>query len=122
MTNKLHGYETAHSADYSLLERSARQHRRYPTAAEAVLWDVLRGKQLGFRFRRQHPVEGCIPDFVCLPKRLIVEVDGRYHLTEEQLQSDSDRTAYLASHGFRVIRCTNDEVIGNIDQVIKTII
>ncbi len=121
MTNKLHGYETAHSADYSLLERAARQHRRYPTAAEAVLWDVLRGKQLGFRFRRQHPVEGCIPDFVCLPKRLIVEVDGRYHLTEEQLQSDSDRTAYLTSHGFRVIRFTNDGVIGNIDQVIKTI-
>ncbi|MBS5896301.1 MAG: guanylate kinase [Prevotella buccae] len=121
MINKLHGYETAHSADYSLLERAARQHRRYPTAAEAVLWDVLRGKQLGFRFRRQHPVEGCIPDFVCLPNRLIVEVDGRYHLTEEQLQSDSDRTAYLASHGFRVIRFTNDEVIGNIEQVIKTI-
>ena len=91
------------------------------TPAEAALWECLRGKNLGERFRRQHPVAGYIPDFVCLKKRLVVEVDGGYHFIDDQQVSDEERTQYLNQHGFEVLRFTNEEVLGNIDEVITRI-
>ena len=91
------------------------------TPAESALWEVLRGKQFGYRFRRQHPIGDYIPDFVCLPKRLVIEVDGGYHFIGDQQLSDQERTEYLNQHGFEVLRFTNDEVIGNTEQIIKKI-
>ena len=91
------------------------------TKAESVLWECLRGTQLGFQFRRQHPIYGYIPDFVCLKKRLVVEVDGGYHFVGNQPLSDEERTRYLKQYGFDVIRFTNDEVLTNIELVIKKI-
>ena len=91
------------------------------TPAESALWEVLRGKQLGYRFRRQHPIGDYVPDFVCLPKRLVIEVDGGYHYIGDQQLSDQERTEYLNQHGFEVLRFTNDEVIGNTEQIIKKI-
>ena len=86
-----------------------------------MLWECLRGGQLGVRFRRQHPIAGYIPDFVCLKKRLVVEVDGGYHFIDDQQVSDEERTYHLKKHGFEVIRFTNDEVLGNIDEVVTII-
>ena len=91
------------------------------TSAESALWEVLRGKRLGYRFRRQHPIGDYIPDFVCLPKRLVIEIDGGYHFIGDQQLSDQERTEYLNQHGFEVLRFTNDEVIGNTEQIIKKI-
>ena len=91
------------------------------TKAESVLWECLRGTQLGFQFRRQHPIYEYIPDFVCLKKRLVVEVDGGYHFVGNQPLSDEERTRYLKQYGFDVIRFTNDEVLTNIELVIKKI-
>ena len=91
------------------------------TPAESALWEVLRGKQFGYRFRRQHPIGDYIPDFVCLPKRLVIEVDGGYHFIGDQQLSDQERTEYLNQHGFEVLRFTNDEVIGNTEKIIKKI-
>ena len=91
------------------------------TPAEAALWELLRGKQLGFRFRRQHPIGEYIPDFVCLSKRLVIEVDGGYHFIGKQLLSDQERTNYLHQRGFEVLRFTNDEIIGNTNIIIELI-
>ncbi|WP_081783494.1 guanylate kinase [Xylanibacter brevis] len=115
-----YGYETA-GLGYDLLRRFSKDNRRYMTPAESALWEVLRGKQFGYRFRRQHPIGEYIPDFVCLPKRLVIEVDGGYHYIGDQLLSDQERTDYLNQRGFEVLRLTNDEVIGNTENVIKKI-
>ena len=76
---------------------------------------------MGWHFRQQHVLLDYIPDFVCLSKHLIIEIDGGYHLEGEHPQRDAERTEELANHGFKVIRFTNEEVIGNIDNVLERI-
>ncbi|MBQ8128464.1 MAG: guanylate kinase [Prevotella sp.] len=120
MKKQCFGYETA-GITYDILRRFSKDHRRYMTPAESALWELLRGKQFGYRFRRQHPIGDYIPDFVCLPKRLVIEVDGGYHFVGNQSLSDQERTIYLNQHGFAVLRFTNDEVIGNTEYVMKRI-
>ena len=114
-------YETSDGSTYKLLLENAKMNRRYMTPAESALWECLRNKNLGVRFRRQHPVFNYIPDFVCLEKQLVVEVDGGYHFIGNQQVSDDERTQYLNQYGFEVIRFTNDEVLGNIDEVLDRI-
>ncbi|MEJ0060178.1 MAG: DUF559 domain-containing protein [Terricaulis sp.] len=66
------------------------------TEAEIVLWTFLRGRRLdGFKFRRQHPIGSYIADFACVSEKLIVEVDGATHWTEEQVAYDQRRTEVL---------------------------
>ena len=115
------GYQTAHSYAYDLLKRFSKDNRRYATEAESILWNLLRGKQLEVRFRRQHPVEGYIPDFICLPCKLIIEVDGGYHYLEGQPISDEERTVYLEAKGYHVLRFTNEEVIAAPEKVLSLI-
>ncbi len=91
----------------------ARRMRKEYTEAENVMWELLRNNQLGIKFRRQHPIEAYIVDFVSLQGKLIVEVDGGYHETEEQKKYDEMRTKTLNQIGFYVIRFSNDEVIKN---------
>jgi leucyl-tRNA synthetase len=84
--------------------------RKEPTEAESILWDLLRAKKTGYKFRRQHSVDRFIPDFVCLEKKLIVEVDGDYHLSEEQIVLDNARTEILENLGYKIIRFSNKDV------------
>ena len=114
-------YETTDGSTYKLLLKNAKNNRRYMTPAESVLWECLRNKNLRVRFRCQHPVFGYIPDFVCLEKQLIVEVDGGYHFIGNQQVSDEERTQYLNQYGFEVIRFTNEEVLDNIGDVLDKI-
>ncbi len=93
--------------------------RANPTQAEAVLWEQLRNKNLEAKFRQQHLIGDYIVDFVCLDKKLIVEVDGKIH--ENQLDEDAKRTEILENDDYKVIRFSNEEVLGNIDSVLKTI-
>ena len=116
-----YGYETNDGSTYKLLLHNAKSNRRNMTAAEVVLWECLRGNSLGVRFRRQHPIADYIPDFVCLKKRLVIEVDGGYHFIGQQMVSDAERTSYLNQKGFDVLRFTNEEVLGNIDGVLNSI-
>ena len=76
---------------------------------------------MGYRFRRQHPIGDYIPDFVCLPKRLVIEIDGGYHFIGNQQINDQERTHYLNLHGFDVIRFSNEEILGDTDNVIMKI-
>ena len=102
-----------------LLEK-AKEMRKNPTAAEQKLWEALRNKQLGAKFRRQHPVYKFIVDFVCLEKKLIVEVDGDIH--NFQLEEDELRTLTLSEKkGFKVIRFTNQEVLEDTGKVVNKI-
>ena len=114
-------YETADASLYKVLQERALQHRNYPTQAEAVLWEYLRGNRLGAKFRRQHLIGQYIPDFVCLSKQLIIEVDGGYHFIGDQIISDEQRTAYLESFGYHVIRFTNEEVLTDTQNVLQKI-
>ena len=114
-------YETADASLYKVLQERALQHRNYPTQAEAVLWEYLKGNRLGAKFRRQHLIGQYIPDFVCFSKQLIVEVDGGYHFIGDQLISDEHRTAYLESFGYQVIRFTNEEVLADTQNVLQKI-
>jgi leucyl-tRNA synthetase/very-short-patch-repair endonuclease len=95
----------------------AKEMRKNHTEAEEKLWDVLRNEKLGVKFRRQHPIEAYIVDFICLQEKLIVEVDRGYHENEEQKLYDENRTKALNDIGFEVIRFTNEEVLHNINVV-----
>ncbi|MCB9360521.1 MAG: tRNA (adenosine(37)-N6)-threonylcarbamoyltransferase complex dimerization subunit type 1 TsaB [Flavobacteriales bacterium] len=116
---KTPGYYTTDGQMWNLLHEKAKNHRKKPTEAEMVLWKFLRAKQLGFKFRRQHPVDRFIPDFVCIEKKLIIEVDGKIH--DYQQEEDRIRTEILNEQGFKVIRYTNDEVLGNVNSVVQKI-
>ena len=99
----------------------AKQMRKEPTEAEKLLWDVLQNRKTGFKFRRQHPVDKYIADFICLDVWLIVEADGNYHNTAEQQEADKERDRYLQELGFTILRFTNEEILLNTDAVLNTI-
>ncbi len=100
----------------------ARSLRRDHTSAEARLWRALRARQVANRkFRRQHPIEGFIVDFVCLDARLVIEVDGDTHCSPEQTSRDASRTRHLERCGFLVMRVTNEDVRANLDGVLDAI-
>ena len=120
-TSRRQFYQTAGEYEYDLLKSNANVGRRHPTQAESVFWERVRNKRLGQRFRRQHIIGEYIADFVCLPLRLIVEIDGPYHADGEARAHDEHRTQYLTRLGYKVIRFTNDQVICNTDQVISTL-
>ena len=114
-------YQTADPALYQLLKDFSRQNRNHPTEAEALLWEYLSANRLGVRFKRQHIIGDYIADFVCLSHKLVIELDGGYHQLASQQASDVQRTQWLASMGYRVIRFTNQELFNNIDKVLETI-
>ncbi len=99
---------------------NARRLRKDTTDAERKLWSALRHKQLdGLKFRRQVPIGDFVADFASLSARLIVEVDGGQHDTERE--KDAARTAWLSSRGYRVIRFWNNDVLANLEGVVRTI-
>ncbi|WP_230687600.1 endonuclease domain-containing protein [Hymenobacter ruricola] len=95
--------------------------RREPTEAENVLWQALRGGKVGAKFRRQHPIDRYIVDFVCIDTKLVVETDGDVHLSPEQRDYDAGRSALLAEMGFRVLRFSNEQVLEELDAVLDAI-
>ncbi len=100
----------------------ARTRRRNATRAERRLWQGLRREQVaGFRFRRQVILGRFIADFACLDARMIVEVDGATHSTDEEIARDAARSAALVAEGFEILRFTNEDVYGNLDGVLETI-
>ena len=103
------------------MNKFARQLRESSTDTEMRLWLQLKNRSLGgFKFRRQHPIPPYIVDFVCIEQRLIVELDGGQHA--EQATSDAERTAFLESKGFRIIRFWNDEALKQTNAVLEEIL
>ena len=114
-------YKFAYPDRLAILKENARKNRLVLTDAEKVLWEYLRRNALGVRFRRQFIIGDFIADFACIEKKLVVEVDGLYHLTDEQIEEDRKRTYHISQLGFRVIRFTNEEIMTDINKVISTI-
>lgn len=93
------------------------------TDAETILWSRLQGRRLnGWRFRRQHPVGPFIADFACARARLIVEVDGATHSSNQERAYDDERTRYLEAQSWSVLRVWNSDVYDNLNGVLNTII
>ncbi len=116
----LPGYMNSNTDEWRATIANAKAHRHKPTKEEDAMWQAVRNRQIkNCKFRRQHPIAGFIPDFVCLEQKLIVEVDGGYHTTEEQQQFDEAREKWLAENGFRMIRFTNDEILGQMPIVLQ---
>ena len=99
----------------------ARKLRKESTPAEIKLWAYLReGKLNGVSFRRQHALNNFIVDFVSIKKKLVIELDGSKHLEQEQY--DRERSKYLQSQGYKVIRFWNNQVMNDIDGVLRAIV
>ena len=118
---KEYGFNHADPLTYKTLLSHAKRMRYEMTNAEICLWQRLRDNQIGFKFRRQHIIDNYIADFICIKKKLIVEVDGRIHALGEQKEHDDIRTEDLQKLGYRIIRFTNDQVICETDKVIQHI-
>ena len=114
-------YETAAPDRYELLKDFAKKNRGEMTESERVLWEALRKLNCGYHFRRQHPIGDYIADFICIKKMLVIEVDGGYHNEPKQLQDDLNRTEFLESKGFTVIRFKNEEIGNDLKTVIMRI-
>ncbi len=106
-----------------ILQPYARKLRNKGTKAEACLWKyALRAAQMkGYEFRRQRPVLWYIADFMCFELKLIIEVDGGYHLLDEMIERDRVREQALSDAGFSLLRFTNEEVLHGIISVRKQI-
>ncbi|MFY9260447.1 MAG: endonuclease domain-containing protein [Gallionella sp.] len=95
--------------------------RSHQTDAELRLWYHLRAHRfLDFKFKRQKPIGNYIVDFVCLEKKLIVELDGGQH--GEQMQYDQVRDAWLRGQGYRVLRFWNNDVMQQLESVLEGIL
>ena len=107
---------------HAMANERARELGNNRTAAERRLWWKLRRlKEAGIKFRQHAPIDRFIVDFVCLSKRLVVEVDGGTHSTDEGIARDRRREQHLRGKGFRILRVWNSEVRENIDGVMDTI-
>ncbi|HXG82030.1 MAG TPA: endonuclease domain-containing protein, partial [Sphingomicrobium sp.] len=102
--------------------KRARKLRREMSLPEVLLWDALRKKSLGFRFRRQFPSDRMTVDFVCLSRRLIIEVDGEQHGHGDQRRRDEARDAIMKREGFTVMRIAARDVLKNLDGVVRSIV
>ena len=104
-----------------LIFKNAEALRYNPTQAELILWGHLSGKQLGAKFRRQHPLGIYIADFYCHQHKLIIELDGSIHNLPEVALNDKIRQQNLEFDGYRVLRFNNREVFNHLEKVLTTI-
>jgi very-short-patch-repair endonuclease len=96
--------------------------RSKQTSAEAVLWQALRNRSLSrWKFRRQHPIDRYVVDFVTLDGKLVVEVDGVTHDSKRERRYDRERTSALETCGFHVVRVSNTDVYDNLNGVLELI-
>ena len=105
------GYVTANLYNYPYIKEIRDGLKGNQTDAEKIIWEYLRNKKTGHKIRRQHVIDNFITDFVCLPKKVVIEIDGGIHL--QQKEQDELRTLTLNEKGYKVIRFTNDEVFAN---------
>jgi very-short-patch-repair endonuclease len=97
------------------LKSRRKELRNNATPAEKLLWSMLQHSNLdGYKFRRQHSVGPYILDFYCPSERLAVELDGDSHFTDDAIEYDNERTAYLNGMGIRVIRFLNTDIFNNL--------
>ena len=99
----------------------ARRLRRQMSPPEAMLWQRLRGSQIGVKVRRQHPMGPYVADFYVRECRLVIEVDGEAHDRGERPLRDTSRDNFLAKAGYRVLRIAATEILNDVDTVVEGI-
>jgi len=105
-----------------LIFAKAKQMRNNMTDAEIILWEYLRTKPLGYKFRRQHPIQQFIADFYCHSLQLIIEADGEIHQKIENKISDEERDKALNASGIKVIRFSNKEILNSMETIVAAVI
>ncbi|MFL6808976.1 MAG: endonuclease domain-containing protein, partial [Bradyrhizobium canariense] len=104
------------------LRSNARELRKNSTDAERILWSELRDHRLnGIGFRRQVPIKNYIADFACHSAKLVVELDGGQHFSDNGERADAARSAVIEARGFKVLRFSNHDVMTNRAGVLETI-
>jgi len=104
----------------AILQRS-RDFRHPLTPTEAKVWQAVRRRQLGYKIRRQHPIDRFIADFYCAKANLVIEIDGDSHVPPDQASYDAARTKWLEGRGYGVIRFTAQQVEEDLAGVVEGI-
>ena len=105
------GYITANPLSYNVIKEIRENLKKNPTEAENIIWEYLRNKKTGHKIRRQHIIDNFIADFVCLPLKVVIEIDGRIH--QFQKEYDHMRTLRFTELGYSIVRFSNKEVLTN---------
>ncbi|MBB3930437.1 very-short-patch-repair endonuclease [Kaistia hirudinis] len=106
-----------------LLRQRSHELRQAMSEPEQIIWKHLRAHRFhGLGFRRQVPIAGCVVDFVCHERRLIVEIDGATHGADEAIRRDEARTRRLEAEGYRVVRYWNNDIMTNLDGVLLDLV
>ncbi len=100
----------------------ARELRKKMTMPERMLWQRLRARPQGFKFRRQHPIGPYVADFCCMSEKLVVEVDGSTHDSLDRAKFDDRRIAFMKENGFRVLRVAARRVLADADATAEAIV
>lgn len=108
-----------HAGAAKLIFQRAVELRDNVTHAEELLWNYVRTKPLGYKFRRQHPFSIYILDFYCHALKLVIEVDGGIHNETDVKEADRVRQESLEAQGLMVVRFTNDEITSRLQVMIK---
>ena len=103
------------------LKERRRELRQRSTPEEKLLWKNLRDNKLGVKFKRQHSVGGYILDFFCSSERLIIEIDGEIHNTNENKEYDAVRDDYFKELGYVTLRFSNEDIKNNLEEVLSKI-
>lgn len=105
----------------SNLKHLRKELRKDDSPYEQVIWDSIRSKKLGVKFRRQVSIGGFIVDFCCLSLRLIIEIDGAEHFTPVGIKNDANRDEILTKGGYTILRFENQEVYARLESVLEEI-
>lgn len=104
-----------------IIHKQARELRHRETESEKVLWSYLSHRKLKVKFRRQHPINQFIADFYSHEIKMVIEIDGPYHLNRDKIEYDKDRTELFNNFQIKVIRFTNSQILNKIDYVLEEI-
>ncbi len=100
-------------------KRKRRNLRNRATVAERILWQKIRNSQIGYKFRRQHGIKQYIVDFYCPKLKLVVEIDGDTHSTNEEIIYDYKRQKVIENLGLKVKRYNNSDIKKNAEAVLE---
>ena len=106
--------------DNNVLKNRARELRNNMTPQERKLWQIIRNRNFySYRFLRQYVIGNYIVDFLCREKNIIIEIDGGQHNQFDDINYDKQRTEYLNSKGYKVIRFWNNDIDNNMQGVFE---
>jgi very-short-patch-repair endonuclease len=103
------------------LKDRRRELRRKSTVEEEIIWNELRDRKLGYKFKRQHSIGGYILDFYCSEQKLVIEIDGKSHSQSEAKEYDKIRDTYFNELGYTTIRFLNKDIKNNLERVLNEI-